>query len=43
MATKKPKIDRETDNVPVAGVTAVYEDDTGFNAFGDELVDEEDE
>ena len=43
LATKKPKIDRETDNVPVAGMTAVYEDDTGFNAFGDELVDEEDE
>ena len=43
MATKKPKIDKEGESTPVTGMTAVYDDETGFNTFGDELVDDESE
>ena len=43
LATKKPKVDRETNDVPVSGMTAVYEEDGVFNAFGDEVTNENDE
>ena len=43
LATKKPKVDRGANDVPVAGMTAVYEEDNVFNAFGDEVVDDNDE
>ena len=40
MAVKKQKTSKDTDETPVAGMTAVYEDSTTFNTFGDEIVDE---
>ena len=40
MATKKPKTDKEVEEMPVAGLTAVYDGDGAFNTFGDEFVDE---
>ena len=40
MATKKPKTDKGNEEVPIAGLTAVYDGDGAFNAFGDEFVDE---
>ena len=43
LATKKHKVDRESSDVPVTGMTAVYEDNDVFNAFGDEVVDDNNE
>ena len=43
LATKKPKIDKEGESTPMTGMTAVYDDEAGFNTFGDELVDDESE
>ena len=43
LATKKPKVDREPGSVPVAGMTAVYEEEDAFNTFGDEVADDNDE
>ena len=40
MATKKPKTDKGNEDVPIAGLTTVYDGDGAFNAFGDEFVDE---
>ena len=40
MAVKKQKTSKDTDETPVTGLTAVYEDSTTFNTFGDEIVDE---
>ena len=40
MSTKKQKTDKEVEEVPVAGMTAVYEDEKEFNTFGDKVIDE---
>ena len=39
MSAKKQKTDKEVEEVPVAGMTAVYEGENEFNTFGDEVVD----
>ena len=43
LAPKKQKVNQSGDDAPVAGMTALYENDEVFNAFGDEVVEENDE
>ena len=40
LSTKKQKTDNGTEELPVTGMTAVYNDESAFNTFGDEVVDE---
>ena len=42
LSTKKPKIDNPQNEIPVAGMTAWYDNHDEFNAFGDEVVEEND-
>ena len=43
LSSKKPKVDDPQNETPVTGMTAWYDDHDGFNAFGDEVVEENDE
>ena len=43
LAPKKPKMDQGKEELPVTGMTAVYEKCSEFNAFGDEMVCESSE
>ena len=43
LSSKKPKTDESQNEVPVTGMTALYDHHDEFNAFGDEVVEENDE
>ena len=40
LSTKKQKTDNGAEELPVAGMTAGYNEEAAFNTFGDEVVDE---